>query len=159
MMKPESPDRSNDPPFDELAPQLRRAVEEITADQPPEELSRRMVDRLQRETPPTVYRMTRRTIVSVGWAVAACLLIAVTLWYLRAGDSVPQETAAVAPPGTIDQPTVASFRPTWWTYRQAAGHSQRELESLLERHAGLITLSSSESIRLGIPPSSQQETL
>lgn len=158
------PEPNDDPPLDELSPGLRKAVDAVLRDGPPEELTRRCLDAARRRRPAKAGRPARRAVYLVAFAAAACVAAALLVWQFRGGGpgrepiarppSAPQKVPSPEQPVDTPQPS-----PTWWAYHQAARQSPEALEALLDEHADQLALSGPTSWRFGVPVDSQTETL
>ena len=133
--------RSGRHPRDELCPELRRAVEGIVQEPPPEDLMLRALERARRqvamhaegELGPPGRRRVRR---AVFWSLvaAASLGVVVLNWLNRPSASFPpHQPTPVALPQR--QMTIAPDLPTAWAYHEVLGQSPEALELMLDRHA------------------------
>lgn len=139
---PENADRC---PSDELAPELRRAVEEVLGQSPPEDLMRRTLDDLRRPTPRAARPGRRRRTLIRALAVALCIAMLVLVGRHRNGGDGQN---GPAPPGEIvRQP--ADTLPTLWAYHRASRDSPEALEELLDQHAGQLLVTESKAFSIG----------
>jgi hypothetical protein len=140
-MKRQHADQNDACPLDELRPELRRVVERIAREMPPEGLMQRVLDGVRRQEPldpdmrprPLEHRQGRRTIPwnfattsAVGVAVCTLMLLAVSLSHLR----VPNPEAVPQMPMAVHQDL-----PTAWAYHKAITESPEAVDALLARHA------------------------
>jgi hypothetical protein len=140
-MKDRPVDNNDKEPLDELGPGLRRVVERIVRESPPEGLTERILSGLRRQE--TVRPQDRQQFIEPSWnrrgvrwnfagaaaiAVTACVLVllAVSVFTRR------EPTAPVA------QPTQAASTqdlPTALAYHNAMAQSPEALDAMLTRHA------------------------
>lgn len=157
MMSEKPYPRDDDGPLDELSPRLRKVVEEIAAEQPPEDLGHQTLSRLRGQGPPTIRSRTRQITIYAGWAVAAGVLLAVSVWLLLPNPAEPDGPTVVSvEPRREPAETTA---PNWWSFHQAARRSPEELEALLDRHTHRMALSSPTSFTIANSGALFEETL
>jgi hypothetical protein len=128
-------------PLEELSPRLRRIVEGIVQEMPPEQLTRRTLQGVRRKTVkaaddrprPLEHRRQRR---AIGRSFAAATAISVTVCTLMlfAASLFVSRTPRpeVAPPV---QGAVSLDLPTAWAYHKAMSQSPEAVDVLLARHA------------------------
>ncbi len=136
-------------PTDELGNELRRAVEDILGDEPPEDLMRRTLDRVRAQKP-TVGRTMKRWFGLAGAlaAAAACVAVLALVWQPRTverrhPEQGPWRSIAQAPVDADDR------LPTLWAYRQASLDSPEALNAMLDKHAARLLPADPKSLRMG----------
>ena len=156
MMLPELPGKDEARPTEELSPQLRRAVEGILDDHPPEELMRRSIEQARLRRPPA--RRLRRPRVAALAALAAAAFAGVLVWLeFRDGGNAQEQIAEEKHPVRQAVPVeeaagAGETLPTLWAYHQAARRAPEALDALLDAHAERLGASDPESLRIGISP-------
>lgn len=140
--KPENADRC---PSDELAPELRRAVEEVLGQSPPEDLMRRTLDDLRQRRARAARPSRRRRVLIRVLALALSIAMLVLVGRHRNGGDgqngpAPPEEIALQPTDTL---------PTLWAYHRASHNSPEALDELLDQHAGRLLVTESKSFRIG----------
>lgn len=139
------PDNAGRHPADELGPELRRAVEGVLGDAPPEDLMRRTLDGLRRRRPRAARPNRRRHLgVAAALAIAASIAVLVLVGPSRDGGGRREQI----PPPQQFAADRADQLPTLWAYHRASRISPEALEELLDEHAGRILVSDSESVRI-----------
>jgi hypothetical protein len=158
-------DRARTGPPDDLSTALRRAVEEIVRNPPPEDVTNRALAaarqigvRRPEAEGPALRRRPR-----VAWrvlAVAASIgLVAVLVWGRR-GAPPDAEVVKAGPPAQqrIDAPP-GDRLPTLWAYRQAAGQSAEALDAMLDRDARWVLRPEPQPFQAGASLGSIRQTL
>jgi hypothetical protein len=151
-------------PLEDLSPGLRRAVEGVLRDPPPEDVTSRALA-AARQVPvlrPEAASPTLRRRPRPAWrvlAVAASIgLVAGLAWWHWRGPSdgqVATKPPSPAAPGDVrpippGPGTPSGDRlPTLWAYRQAAEESPEALDAMLERDARWVLRPEPQSIQAG----------
>jgi hypothetical protein len=168
-------DRAGTGPLDDLSPALRRAVEGVLRDPPPEDVtSRALAAARQIGVPrPEADGPTLRWHPRAAWrvlAVAASIgLIAALVWWHWGGP--PDRHVVVNPPPSpigpgnpqpIPQGPEAPQGhrlPTMWAYRQAARQSAEALDAMLAQDARWVLHPEPQSFQVGASRGSVPLTL
>jgi hypothetical protein len=154
--------RSDVNPLDELSPELRRAVERIVQEAPPEALMERALEaaRRQQATEPDVQprsierRQLRR---ALPWGLVAAAAIGAVLLFRPASLFHSSMPGSVVVPQV--QTLIAENPPTVWTYRKALGQSPEMLEALLDFHTQRAVHPEPQSLHAYAFPYRSQPTL
>lgn len=134
-------DRNDGYPRDELRPELRRVVDGIARETPPQDLIERALDKARRrvaseaaQRPGFLDGRRMRRFVLWNLVVAASVGAVALALVLR---PIPWFQPNAPPPVVLPPPQVAAAPdlPTAWAYHQALGQSPEALEALLDRHA------------------------
>ncbi len=149
-MAAQIPPEDKSRPQEELGSELRKAVESILHDDPTEEWSEEMLDRLRQRAPRTAPRSPRRLVMWIVLVAAACLVAFVMLnssgvdEEQRAKDG--QKRPDVREPQEV-QPVVDDNQPapTLLAYRVASRQSPEALDALLDQHAARLLRPSPEN--------------
>lgn len=143
-------DASNRSPAsaDDLSPALRRAVENVIAEEPPDGAMRRTLNHLRLQRP-----VDRSTWPRFG-AVAAALAVAAGIAFLLVIGGPWTDHSGQGPRVVIHtdvQPPLQprTDLPTLWAYHRAAQASLDEVDELLDRHAARVLALNSEPVRIG----------
>ena len=155
MMAADRSPNADPRPRDDLAPELRRAVQDVLDQSPPEDLMRRTLDGLRRRRPGTVRTNRRRHPLLSALAVAVCIAVLVLVGrYRNGGDG---QNRPVPPKEITLQPT--DSLPTVWAYHRASHDSPEALEKLLDEHAGRLLVTEPKSFSMGAFPGLALEML
>jgi hypothetical protein len=154
-MVAENPGNADQRHTGELGPELRKALEDVLGQSPPEDLMRRTLDGL-RQRRPSVARANRRR-HSLLSALAVAVSIAVLVLVARHRNGGNREVRPDPPREFVARPV--DRLPTYWAYHRASLDSPEALEKLLDRHASELLVSGSESLRMGGFPGFGQEAL
>jgi hypothetical protein len=167
------PDRSDDGPADDLGPALRRAVDGILRDPPPDDVMSRALAaarRVGRHDPETEVAALRRP-PRVVWrvlAVAASIGILAGVAWWRWGGSSDRQMANRPPPVGSDhvRPAVegpemprGERQPSLWAYRQAAWQSAEAFDAALDRDARCLLRPDPQPAEAGVSLESTRQTL
>ena len=152
----------------EISPLLRKAVDQIVADQPAPDVAQGMIDRLRDLDPNQVQpgagsRTAGWFKVGVVLAMAASLMGVLVLWHLRSGGVGQRDligkgpgVQAVPVPSPSDDLQPAVGPRSLWTYHQAARRSAEDLVLLLDQQSREPTFTDTVVLRLGMPPVSKE---
>ena len=184
-MAPKAPKEDRGRPANRLDPPLDALVEKIAAEEPPEDVVRRSMERTRQAIPTPGNRLSprpyRRLATAVALATAAGLVCVLLAWRFTGNDGKqveivaeqgPIETGRVeigpvemgpserTPPNESEvEEKLAVPTPTFWAYHRAARRSPEALESLLNEHAEQYAFGRSASTGLGISTKLNEETL
>jgi hypothetical protein len=151
-------------PLEDLSPGLRRAVEGVLRDPPPEDVTSRALA-AARQVPvlraeaagPTLRRRLRP-----AWrvlAVAASIGLAAMLVWGRRGAPPGPEVAEKGPPAQQREAPPGDRLPTLWAYRQAAEESPEALGAMLDRDARWVLRPEPQSFQAGASLGFTRQTL
>jgi hypothetical protein len=126
-------------PLDDLSPELRRAVEVIVHNKPPEGLTEQILRELQRQgattanaRPRSYERRRARRIAAWGLVAASAIAMFPLLFHARSFFQPDMPKPALHPSAQL---AIDGDLPTAWAYHRAIGQSSEAPEALLDRHA------------------------
>ena len=174
-MAPGAPKEDQGQPAHRLAPPLDALVEKIAAQEPPEDVVRRSMERARQASPTPGNRLSprpyRRLATALALATAAGLACVSLAWWFTGNDGeqveivaehspVETEPSERTPPDESEvEEKLAAPSPTFWAYHQAARRSPEALESLLDEHAQQYAFRRPASTGLEISMELNEETL
>jgi len=161
-------------PPDDLSPALRRAVDGVLRDPPPDDVTSRALAaarQLGMQHPEAaISALRRRRVVWQVLAVAASIgLVAALVWWRWGGP--PDGQVVVQPPlspigaGNVQpipqgpESPRGDREPSLWAYRQAAGQSSEALDAMLDRDARRLLRPEPRPIHAGASLASIRQTL
>ena len=175
MTAPKAPKEDRGQPADRLVPPLDALVEKISAQEPPEDVVRRSIQRARQAGPTPGNRLSqrpyRRHTRALALATAAGLACVSLAWWFTGNDGEQVEIVGRPSPVEIepsdptppDVPVVeekpAAPSPTFWAYHRAALRSPEDLHALLDEHARQYAFRGPASTGLGYSMKLSEETL